>query len=382
MSDTQNKPRKDRKVRGLYLRDKIWYIRIYHKGIDWRFSTGMESKKAATRELARAKSDKASYIAEKLAEKDRSQQLLISWIDEYLEIVQKNGRRDMRRRSQCVRDFCKRFPTKRISEITRKDIEIWREELRDRMAPASVNRHLAYGSHLMSEAIRRGYIQSNPFKGVERLREPTGRVRYLELEEAGRLVEACDGWFKPFLTLAFETGCRKSELVNLLWKDVDFRSGFLNVRLSKNGDSRMVPLTPGATDALKSIPRRLNHPYVFSGRTGASLALMWEEKKGRNGMPLPGLSYNNRPLHTALQKACKEAKILDFKFHDTRHHAASWMAMRGVSMDARMAILGHKTERMARRYSHLSPDYLKHAMALFSGQSGTNSGTGNMVAGE
>ena len=371
------KQRKDPKVRGLYLRGNIWYIRIYHKKREWRLSTGKESKKSATRELARARSDKAAYIAEKLAEKDRSRFLLAEWAKEYLTLMEQNGRRDMKRRRQCVQSFYNRFSGTAASEVSRKDVETWREELKTRMGPASLNRHLAYSRHLMSEAVKRGHIASNPFTGVEQMKEPPGRVRYLELEEAGRLLEGCDQWFRPLLALGLETGCRKGELTNLLWRDVDWKARFIQIRHSKNGDSRMVPLTPSAIQELKAIPRRLDHPFIFSDRKGAPLIQDWEAHLAADGLPSPGLEYRNGPLQKALRKACLAAGIENFRFHDTRHHVGSWLAMQGVSMDARMAILGHKTERMARRYSHLSPDFLKNAMALFSDKTNTKTGTAN-----
>ncbi|MEK6712308.1 MAG: site-specific integrase [Nitrospinota bacterium] len=377
VAEVKDTPRRDRKVRGLYRRDKVWYVRLYHKGKEWRFSTGRESKKGALRELGRARSDKAAFIAEKVKERDQARQMLTAWVDEYVELMKKAGRRDMRRRKKCVKALSARFPDKALAEVSRRDVEAWREELKVNRGPATVNRYLAYGSHLFSEARRVGLVEKNPFCGVERLREPPGRVRYLEPGEVDALLKACADWFRPILALAFETGCRKSELVNLLWKDVDFKAGFLRVRYSKNGESRHVPLTEKAIAALKSMTRRLDHPFVFSGRAGTPLAQGWKESLGPDGLPRPGLDYDNRPLHEALAAACTVAEIDDFRFHDARHHVGSWLAMKGVSLDARMAILGHKTERMARRYAHLSPEYLRKAMELFSGESVPKTGTEN-----
>ena len=120
MTREGEKARKDRKIRGLYMRGDVWYIRIYHEGRDWRFSTGMESKKKATKELNKAKGDKAAYIAEKEAEKDRSKHTLADWAQEYLVLMEQNGRRDMRRRRQCLDTFGKRFASLTVSEITRR----------------------------------------------------------------------------------------------------------------------------------------------------------------------------------------------------------------------------------------------------------------------
>ena len=57
-----------------------------------------------------------------------------------------------------------------------------------------------------------------------------------------------------------------------------------------------------------------------------------------------------RAWYTALQRA----EIADFKFHDLRHSAASYLAMSGASLAEIAEILGHKTLSMVKRYAHLS----------------------------
>jgi integrase len=77
------------------------------------------------------------------------------------------------------------------------------------------------------------------------------------------------------------------------------------------------------------------------------------------------LPYHDWPLRKELKKARKEAEIENFDFHFCRHHVGSWLAMKEVALDARMALLGHKTVKMARQYSHLSPDFLREAIDFF-----------------
>ncbi|MEO0180189.1 MAG: tyrosine-type recombinase/integrase [candidate division WOR-3 bacterium] len=60
----------------------------------------------------------------------------------------------------------------------------------------------------------------------------------------------------------------------------------------------------------------------------------------------------------AFRKACREAGIRDFRFHDLRHTYASWKVMDGVDLRSVAELLGHRTLAMVMRYSHLSPDHL------------------------
>jgi len=56
-------------------------------------------------------------------------------------------------------------------------------------------------------------------------------------------------------------------------------------------------------------------------------------------------------------KALKESCVQDFKFHDLRHTAASYLAMNGASLAEIAEILGHKTLQMVKRYAHLSEQH-------------------------
>ena len=54
----------------------------------------------------------------------------------------------------------------------------------------------------------------------------------------------------------------------------------------------------------------------------------------------------------AWEKALREAQVKDFRFHDLRHTAASYLAMNGASLAEIAEILGHKTLAMVKRYAH------------------------------
>lgn len=60
-------------------------------------------------------------------------------------------------------------------------------------------------------------------------------------------------------------------------------------------------------------------------------------------------------------------KIADFRFHDLRHTAASWLRMSGADIHKVAQLLGHKDLRMAARCQHLSPAFLAEAVRKLDG---------------
>ena len=62
------------------------------------------------------------------------------------------------------------------------------------------------------------------------------------------------------------------------------------------------------------------------------------------------------------RKIVKESNIKDFHFHDLRHTFASWLAIKGISLNTIKELLGHKSITMTQRYAHLSPDSRQNAV--------------------
>ncbi len=74
----------------------------------------------------------------------------------------------------------------------------------------------------------------------------------------------------------------------------------------------------------------------------------------------PSPNNPNKPvdIRSAWEKALQKATITNFKFHDLRHTAASYLAMNNASLIEIGVLLGHKTVQMTKRYAHLSNSHL------------------------
>lgn len=206
-------------------------------------------------------------------------------------------------------------------------------------SPATVNRYLAALSHLFTIALKEwGWVEENPFQKINKMKEPRGRVRFLSDEERERLLDVCQksqsSWLYLIVVLALSTGGRRMEILGLSWPDVDFKRELVILHETKNGDRRILPIT------------------------GHALALLTEHEKHRSSetdLVFPGKNLKTPiDIRTPWNTALKLAEIEDFRFHDLRHSAASYLAMNGASLAEIAEILGHKTLQMVKRYAHLS----------------------------
>ena len=75
----------------------------------------------------------------------------------------------------------------------------------------------------------------------------------------------------------------------------------------------------------------------------------------------------NRDRAKAWQAALRRAGIENFRWHDSRHTSASWLAQKGVSLSEIQEMGGWETPSMVQRYAHLSPAHLAHRATLLEG---------------
>ena len=216
---------------------------------------------------------------------------------------------------------------------------------------ATVNRYLAaFGHCLTIAATQWEWLEANPLKNIQKQAEPQGRVRFLSDDERARLLAACLSSVNPllytFVVLALSTGMRQGEVLNLTWDDVDLDNQRITLHDTKNGERRAVHLA------------------------GKALGLLQELKKKKlrdeSNLVFPGTAALNRgpaSIRTAWMTALKKAEVENFKFHDLRHSAASYLAMNGAPLLDIAAILGHKTLSMVKRYSHLSETHVGGVVA-------------------
>ncbi len=228
------------------------------------------------------------------------------------------------------------FESQPLDRITRASVTRWFDEY-SRTAPGGANRTLDLLRRILNHAVACGHLQTNPTRGVKRNPRPR-LTRFLSRDEVCCLHRALDRYAgaRPsrarqadIIRLLLLTGCRKSEIVNLRWQDVD--GDTLNLTDAKTGPRRVFLNAP-ARAILERQPRT-GCAYVFPSPTD----------------PKRPLSHN-LPLWYSVRK---EAGIEDVRLHDLRHTFASHAVLRGVPLPVVSRLLGHKQPSMTLRYAHV-----------------------------
>lgn len=282
----------------------------------------------------------------------------------YVEPIKKT-RGTVRRKSKGAPDWSKR----KLSSIAKTDVSAAIRAISKGAGLRSANLSLANLNLLYNWLIKEGhYTGTNPCVGIAKFKAgEVQRVRFLgdndpdELKRFFTALEALgDDWFTDFVRLSLATGARLENVLGMRWTDINLSAGTWTVAAeeSKNTDEMRLILTTQAREILEKRQRLLEQELQTLSDAGKPVPLrlsVWVFPSSR------GTGHRDRPTKpwSALLKA---AGITNFRIHDLRHTAASWLASQGVSLPIIGRVLGHKSIQSTARYSHLLDTAVREAM--------------------
>lgn len=174
---------------------------------------------------------------------------------------------------------------------------------------------------------------------------PKGRTRWLDYDEADRLLGAMAPHIYRLSLFLMLSGARMSEATGLDWRDVSLVERWCVFRDTKrHSEDRGVPLHPQLVAMLADIRHR-NGPVFLTQR-----GLPYAEREGGG------------QIKTAWAATLRRASIRDLRPHDLRHTFSTWLTMAGVHEQVRDEIMGHASTDMGRRYSHIPREALTQAV--------------------
>ncbi len=208
----------------------------------------------------------------------------------------------------------------------------YRDERLQEVSAGTVIRELAYFSSIINHARREWGINiANPVLLVRKPPSPQGRNRILSHEEEVELLKACEPkanrniYTRPFIILALETAMRRGELLSLRWDNIDYSKRTAYLQLTKNGNSRTVPLSMRAIQTLQALP------ISIDGRV---------------------LPINFAALENNFKRARERVNLKDLRIHDLRHTAVTRLAEKLPNLIELSAVSGHRSLAMLKRYYH------------------------------
>ena len=311
----------------LYKRNDIWWCSFTTKsGERIRCSTGTTDKTAAQQFFDKLKYESWQTAVLKKKERHTWDEACLLWLKEK---AHKKSIETDKSTMRCLMPFLR---GKYLDEITRGMIAHIGETIMARTSASTANRYLSLVSAILTRAVNIWeWLDKKP--AISRYKVSDKRIRYLTVEEIRRLHDELPAHLKDPFMFSIMTGLRRSNVLNLRWRQIDFDRNVIIIDGSemKAGHTHVVPITASIRQLLS---RNFgNHPvYVFT----------------KNGRRIP-------PIFYLWKKALDRAGIKDYRWHDNRHTWASVLIQNGVPINELQEMGGWHSIRMVQRYAHLSP---------------------------
>ena len=324
---------------GVYKVGNIWYIDYYCEGR--RVREPASKRKAEAEEMLEARKTDIKRGEFRLPGKRKIK--FEKFAQEYMEYAKLNKRSWMRDEIS-LKHLLPHFKGMPLLKINPKHIEDYKRKRLDKVKPATINRELTLLKFMFSLAKKWKYANENPVKEVKFFQERQLVIHTLTKEEALKLIAVAGEHLKPIIMLALNTGMRRGEILNLRWNDVDFDRRFIYIKETKSGVMRKVPMNSLVIEALSKLERK--NSFVFQN---------------------PKTNERLKHIRTAFYTARRKAGIEDFRFHDLRHTAATWMVAEGIDLVTVKEILGHADIKTTMRYAHPTPENKRKAVDALAG---------------
>jgi integrase len=354
----------------IYKRGKVYWIQYYRNGKPYRETT-KSKKEADAKRLLKKREGEISQGKLPGIYFDRVK--FDELAEDFLRDYRINQRKSLERAEISTVHLKQYFEGYRVPEITSPKIEAYIEkrmgwscnecrkkfdaqdecpfcgsdDLKQGAANATINRELSALKRMLNIGARQTPPKVDRVPYIPMLKENNIRKGFFEHAEFVALRDAIPEYLKGFVTFAYKTGWRVSEISGLTWNQVDCDNGIVRLEVgeTKNDDARTVYLD----DELQGIfhkqwedrkrSRKLT-PYVFPNIDGTG---------------------QTKDFRKSWNKACQDANISKKLFHDFRRTAVRNMVRAGIPEGVAMKISGHKTRSVFDRYNIVNDADLKLA---------------------
>jgi len=224
----------------------------------------------------------------------------------------------------------------KLLSLKAKHVIDFKNEISEGRAPSTINKYVHY-IHTVWETAKLNWDIALPYRNPcelvkkEKVKDTIDRI--LSIEEYQDLLLACSTSNLAFLSdiveFAYITAMRFGEITKLKTSNINFEKSTALLIDTKNGETRLVPLTSRALEICQKFRFR--------------------EKL---------FDINRDKFRHYFEQACRRAKVKNFRFHDLRACAITNLFLNGWSIAEVSVVSGHKTWSELKRYTRIQPDTL------------------------
>lgn len=246
---------------------------------------------------------------------------------------------------------------KDMADLRIEDVEsIMKARANAGISPATLARDRTRLMALLNHAVHRGTLTENPLRRWKRPQfSDEHRIRWLNQYDPGELERFYGALsletqeVRTICLMALNTGMRRNEILSLKWCDIDFKARSITIRseVAKSWKSRTVWMNDDVLILVDDWRKQVDHAPM-------SWVFPTVKKDGTPGRVVA--------IQSQWSRVVKNARLIDFRFHDLRHTCASKMVQSGVPLAVVKEVLGHSDMSVTLRYAHLSTNDVSTAM--------------------
>jgi integrase len=336
------------KAAGTLRESAVWWLKFRAGGRIVRQSSGTEKEKEAKRLLAL----REGAAAEGKVILPRGDKITVRELADDLKAeYAANGRRSADRLEFSLAHLLPVLGDRRAAQLTSAEITKYAHARQEAgAANATVNRELAALKRMFSLALKGEKLSRRPH--IPMLREDNVRRGFFERAQFESVRAQLAEHLRPVVTAACVTGWRiRSEILTLQWHQVDFQAGTIRLEpgTTKNREGRTFFMTPELRACLEG---QKAETAGVQRQTGQIIPWVFH----RSGRPI-------QCFRGAWAGAVKRAGVPGRIPHDFRRTAVRNLERAGVPRSTAMAMVGHKTEAIYRRYAIVDHEMLKEGAA-------------------
>jgi len=263
----------------------------------------------------------------------------------FIERHSKQHKKSWKTNKEEVKRLLSHWFIKKISNITKQDVQLIHEKIGRENGLYQANRMLARIHIIYNKAIEWGWKGINPASGIKKFKEKS-RDRFLHPDELPRFFESLESetnsTIRDYIYISLLTGARRANVQAMRWEEINFERKEWLIPETKNGDSLRIHLTEKVISILQNrLKCSSKQEWVFEGT-------------GRTGHLVEPKTAWRRILH--------KANIKDLRLHDLRRTLGSWQAATGANSYIIGRSLGHKNPQSTAIYARLSIDPIKDSV--------------------